>query len=345
MKSPNETRYINTRNQSKSEKSEQIAEEMFRKPKYPNHMYQIIDLPNEPDTLRMIYQTIFLLRNLKHQCILRPESIQEKRNRIVMKYKFIQHDLQKLLKSPENIISEQHVKIIFYQIVMAIGYLHAQGISHCNLRPEKILLTSNSGVRLVGLENSHFLPFVKNLTSVCPFSTDYYMSPEILLNQKVESDLAKASDVWGLGCILFEMLSRKQVFHHKRSLTDLLFWMMKLLGKPNGDLEFISNIKARYWLKCNFPFPQRKPSFFLPPNQGSELVRDLLDRILVFDPRDRLQVFQILGHSYFKDIYRANDLKFEKINFDFETFQLRNIEKQESQALKNLIFKMSDKRG
>lgn len=127
-------------------------------------------------------------------------------------------DLAQAVQAGKGKIPEQQLVEWFHQIALALAYLHAQRVLHRDLKPANVFLSGNKailgdfGISRV-LENS--LEMV--LTQV---GTPYYMSPELLQNQPYSFK----SDVWALGCMLYEVLALRRPFEAKdlRGLMEVV---------------------------------------------------------------------------------------------------------------------------
>src|SRR4051812_26667862 len=109
------------------------------------------------------------------------------------------------------------------EITDALGYAHARGIIHRDIKPENILLdaTSHALVADFGISRVAQLAREDRLTATgVSLGTPAYMAPEQALGE--ESDAR--SDVWALGCMLFEMLAGDPPFgrDHRQVLTHAL---------------------------------------------------------------------------------------------------------------------------
>ena len=98
-------------------------------------------------------------------------------------------------------IDEHCAKKIFYQIVEAIQYCHAQNIVHRDIKLENIILDDKLNVKIIDFGFSIIIPKNKKLNVFC--GTPSYMAPEILSKEFYSGFLA---DVWALGIVLFIML-------------------------------------------------------------------------------------------------------------------------------------------
>ena len=91
-------------------------------------------------------------------------------------------------------------------VAAALGYAHAHGVLHRDVKPENILLAGGRALvadfglaRAIGAADSRKL----TATGVI-VGTTFYMSPEQLREDK---DIDQRSDIYALGCLLFEMLT------------------------------------------------------------------------------------------------------------------------------------------
>merc|ERR1719158_1641356 len=97
----------------------------------------------------------------------------------------------------------------FVQVLQALQYIHHERILHRDLKTSNLFLTKMKQVVKLGdfgisrvLEGS----IEAALTVV---GTPYYMSPEVCENKPYTFQ----SDVWSVGCILYELCMLKHAFH------------------------------------------------------------------------------------------------------------------------------------
>jgi len=106
-------------------------------------------------------------------------------------------------------------------------------------------------------------------------------------------------DIWSIGCILAELLGRKVMFPGADYLKQITL-IVKLLGTPDAaDLENILPAARDYILYLG-PKPKALWSERFPHAQAEAL--DLLDKLLRFNPGQRLTAHQALCHPYFDDL-------------------------------------------
>ena len=96
---------------------------------------------------------------------------------------------------------------MFLQICDAVSYAHRNLIVHLDLKPSNILITASGSVKLLDFGTSKLIRLDDAPTSTI-VATPAYSSPEQLLNEPVST----ASDVYGLGAILFVLLVGRAPF-------------------------------------------------------------------------------------------------------------------------------------
>ncbi|KAL5254977.1 hypothetical protein ACHWQZ_G014436 [Mnemiopsis leidyi] len=182
--------------------------------------------------------------------------------------------LAQYLSTQEEEIPEDHILNMFRQMLEACKHLHDHNILHRDLKTANIFLTKNGMIKLGDFGISKILE-TKGASTV--LGTPYYISPEMCEGKQY----GPKSDVWALGCILYEMANREKAFE-------------------GSNLPALVNkiIKGQY-----------KP---VSSNYSSHL-REIVDVLLTTDPDKRpgveLVLNQVLGLVQF---YQHREKKAEK---------------------------------
>ncbi|XP_049638564.1 serine/threonine-protein kinase ULK4 [Suncus etruscus] len=202
--------------------------------------------------------------------------------------------LEMVIAQDEN-LPEDVVREFGTDLITGLHHLHQLGILFCDISPGKILLEgpgtlkfSNFCLAKVEGENlEEFFALVaadegaddsgenalkKNMKSRVKGSL-IYTAPEVLRG----TDFTTTSDLWSLGCLLYEMFS----------------------GKPPFISESISDLLEKIYYNNPLP-PIPKDSSF--PKASPDFI-DLLNGLLQKDPQKRLTWTGLLKHSFWKDAF------------------------------------------
>ena len=115
-----------------------------------------------------------------------------------------------LKKREENkLIEEKLIWNLFIKMTIGLAHIHKMKILHRDLKTMNIFLKSGFQVKIGDLGVAKVL--LKNSFAKTLIGTPYYLSPEICQ----EKPYNNKSDVWALGCILYELCTFKHPFEAK----------------------------------------------------------------------------------------------------------------------------------
>lgn len=109
------------------------------------------------------------------------------------------------LKKNGEKLSEERINYWFTQLLSACYYLHSNKILHRNIKPGNIYL-KNGNIKLGDFGISRILEGMEDANTF--IGTPYYMSPEVVQNQRYNTK----SDIWSIGCVLYELASFQRPF-------------------------------------------------------------------------------------------------------------------------------------
>eukprot|EP01062_Namystynia_karyoxenos_P033765 TRINITY_DN247_c4_g1_i2.p1 TRINITY_DN247_c4_g1~~TRINITY_DN247_c4_g1_i2.p1 ORF type:complete len:531 (+),score=142.75 TRINITY_DN247_c4_g1_i2:114-1595(+) len=205
------------------------------------------------------------LQKISHPNIIRyVESFVANRTLYIVTEHAAKGDLERLIQSRMGRrLPEDQIVRIFTQVCAAVAHLHEHHIIHRDLKPANIFIAADGSVKIgdFGLAKvlAHTMACAK---TAC--GTPYYMAPEICQERPYHN----RSDVWALGCILYNMLSGGK---HPFDARDLRGLFAKI---TRGSPEPLSGV----------------------PAEARQLVTQLLQR----DPRQRPSVTQITSSPYLR---------------------------------------------
>ena len=169
-----------------------------------------------------IVSEVNILRELKHPNIVRyyDRIIDKKHSRIYIIMEYCEGgDLNQLIKrckKNNEFIAEDIIWKIYTQVLLAIHIIHnhKEGkILHRDIKPSNIFLDKDNNVKLGDFGLSRELSNESNF-AYSHVGTPYYMSPE----QIDETKYNEKSDIWSLGCFLYELTTFHPPFEAKNQI-------------------------------------------------------------------------------------------------------------------------------
>ncbi|CAA7397528.1 unnamed protein product [Spirodela intermedia] len=274
---------------------------------------------NKIDAKRTLRE-IKLLRHMDHENVVAirdiiPPPARETFNDVYIAYELMDTDLHQIIRSNQA-LSEEHCQYFLYQILRGLKYIHSAKVLHRDLKPSNLLLNANCDLKICDFG-------LARTTSETDFMTEYvvtrwYRAPELLLNS---SEYTAAIDVWSVGCIFMELMERKPLFPGRDHVHQLRL-LMELIGTPNeNDLGCVNENARRYLRQLPHHARQSFPEKFPRVHRAAI---DLVERMLTFDPRQRITVEEALAHPYLATLHDISDEPVcpSSFSFDFEQHAL-----------------------
>ena len=183
----------------------------------------------------------------------------DKRIYLAMEY-MVNGELFKTLQTRGPIV-EPLASYYIYQVAEALEYLHQRNIIHRDIKPENIVVGFNNVVKLADFGWSIVAPKGTRRRTLC--GTLDYLPPEIVESKEYDSTV----DIWALGVLTYELV----------------------VGTPPFE-EATMNMTKKRILAGKVLFPA--------DGKSSAEVRDLVRRILVQNPKNRLTLEGIKNHPW-----------------------------------------------
>ncbi len=305
-----------------AETGEVVAiKKVFQDKRYKNRELQILKELNHPNVIK-----------LRHSFYTPGEKQEEIYLNCVMDY--IPDTLSRVIRQyykSKTTMPMLMVKIYSYQMLKSLGYIHALGICHRDIKPQNVLVNSSSyALKLCDFGSAKKLVSGEpNISYIC---SRYYRAPELIFGA---TEYTPQIDVWSTGCVIAELVLGQPIFPGE-SASDQLVEIIKILGTPTKGQILEMNpeynefrfpmIKAYPWLKV---FKNR------PVN---EEYLDMVSKLLVYEPKIRLKPIKSLLHPFFDELRDPNTKMPNGENLPKELFDFTDEEfKSDPSSVEKLI--------
>jgi serine/threonine protein kinase len=197
-------------------------------------------------------------------------------------------------------LEEPIARRYFSQLLNGIQHCHSLGISHCDIKPENLLLCESSEtiLKIADFGFSQQLKGNSDLTQITTLvGSPHYQAPELLLMNTSNCSHyydAKKADSWSCGVVLFAMLAGKLPFSR-----DLITCPMFHKWKKISTSLNLSNESSFLLVGVEDLDDVDFSLDFFPEHLSNEVV-ELIAGLLDPNPNTRFSIQQAQSHSWFK---------------------------------------------
>ncbi|KAM8948442.1 cyclin-dependent kinase-like 1 isoform 2-T2 [Lycaon pictus] len=243
---------------------------------------RFLESEDDPVIKKIALREIRMLKQLKHPNLVNLLEVFRRKRKLHLVFEYCDHTVLHELDRHQRGVPEHLVKNITWQTLQAVNFCHKHDCIHRDVKPENILITKHSVIKLCDFG------FARLLTGPSDYYTDYvatrwYRSPELLVG---DTQYGPPVDVWAIGCVFAELLSGVPLWPGK-SDVDQLYLIRKTLGDliPRHQQVFSMN---QYFSGVKIPDPE---------DMGC----------LHMNPAERLTCEQLLQHPYFDSMRETGD--------------------------------------
>jgi len=260
------------------------------------------------DAQRTYREVMYLTKLAGHDNLVRMLQVikAESDEDVYLIFEYMETDLFSVISadSRHSLLGEIHKKYIIYQLLKVIKFLHSADVIHRDIKPSNILMNRNCHIKLCDLGMCRS---IAEPDGPSPILTDYvatrwYRAPEVLLGS---SHYGPGVDIWGIGCVLAELLLHRPLFMGKSTMHQVEK-IIEVAGRPRSD--DVTALKSPYAATMLEAIPPTRP-LSLPvmlPDASSEAV-DFISQCITFSPQKRCNVDNALRHPYVAEFHDPDD--------------------------------------
>ncbi|OMJ92638.1 hypothetical protein SteCoe_4509 [Stentor coeruleus] len=228
-----------------------------------------------PEDIKKVEQEVILMQRFSHPHIVKYiESFTTEADIIIIMEYCAGGDLAQLVsyhKSISTPFPEATLLEWLGQLSSALEHIHSLKIIHRDIKPSNVFMTSGGKLKLGDFGVSKILEHTNDV-AVTQIGTPLYMSPEVCNSMPYTNK----SDIWALGCVLYEMASFERAF----TANSLVALAMQIIESE--------------------PIP-------IPKIYSAKLSK-LIDKMLLKNPARRPTALELLGDTGFVPSYDSKNV-------------------------------------
>uniref|UniRef100_A0A1I7XRK3 cyclin-dependent kinase n=1 Tax=Heterorhabditis bacteriophora TaxID=37862 RepID=A0A1I7XRK3_HETBA len=236
---------------------------------------------------------VSLLRNLRHANVVTLHDIIHTDRLLTLVFEYVDRDLKQYMDACSNVLSLNNIRLFLFQLLRGLAYCHQRRVLHRDLKPQNLLITLKGELKLAdfGLARAKSVPTKTYSNEVV---TLWYRPPDVLLGS---TDYSTHIDMWGVGCILFEMIAGRALF--PGSTTDeQLELIFRTLGLPRRDRHPTICERPAFTEYAHRSY-QIEPLIRQIPRLDAHGF-ELLMKFLQYEGRDRISAREAMHHQFLR---------------------------------------------
>ncbi|KAF8621569.1 hypothetical protein AX15_007596 [Amanita polypyramis BW_CC] len=239
---------------------------------------------------------IKLLQSLRHENVVRLYEMMVSNGAVYMVFEYMDHDLTGILSQTQFTFSSAHLKSLCHQMLAGLAYLHHKGVIHRDIKGSNILVNNRGELKLADFGLARFYHKRRHSDYTNRVITLWYRPPELLFGATV---YGPEVDMWSAGCIMLELFTKKPVFQGNDEIHQLDV-IYKIFGTPTvGRWPAVMNLPWFELIKPKENIPNHFRELF--QKWMSPTALDLAEKLLAYDPSQRIMAVQAMDAPYFTE--------------------------------------------
>jgi casein kinase II subunit alpha len=198
--------------------------------------------------------------------------------------------------------TEYDVRYYMFELLLALDYAHSNGIMHRDVKPHNVMIDHQKRqLRLIDWGLAEF--YHKDQEYNVRVASRYFKGPELLVDMQ---DYDYSLDLWSLGCMFAGIIFKKEPFFRGNDNRDQLVKIAKVLGTKKLD-KWIDKYGLTMGWRSLVGQHEVKPWKTFIVEENAHLANipealDFLDKLLKYDPSERLTAQEAMSHAYFDPV-------------------------------------------
>eukprot|EP00171_Calliarthron_tuberculosum_P009937 IDg9937t1 len=183
-----------------------------------------------------------IMRRMSHPNIVNTYDIFVSLSHLYLVIEFMQGGELFDIIADQGHLSERNASQVIREIIVAVRYLHANGVVHCDIKPENILCKTQTWplqVKLCdfGLASVVEMSDAPNASMTAMSGTPGYVAPEVIRRKQYGPPV----DMWAVGVILYILLSGRMPFYGRSDVETLRRTALGQYSFPEREWRNISD--------------------------------------------------------------------------------------------------------
>ena len=221
----------------------------------------------------------------------------------------------------------------FLQLCIAVSYLHRFQIIHRDIKPANVFIDSNDNIKLGDFGISKIMKTYM-MFGQTRIGTPLYMSPELYRGERHDHK----TDMWALGCLLFELMTLKPAFYGK----NIVEIQTNIIRGKFGNITDTYSTDLHSLLKKLINIYQRQRICINTLLKSEEVVKQLKIRDLLISISDDISPSFYLQYSAPKNIIKWTDIINMFVNIN-STIKVQDDEQQKIEKINNAKINLKNK--